>query len=140
MNVKNVKWSVNFYGSNPDAQNDDCWTGADFDTAEKAEEVYNALGRGDATCLTDEIDPKGFLRRTYVQDTAYVELGKGEPSDGESRATYEPIVARRVPHADGVERRSQRNAERADREWKREQAMQAGMGMGVDAYNDEMGY
>lgn len=27
-----------------------------------------------------------------------------------------------------------------DEEWRRERAMQAGMGLGVDAYNDEMGY
>lgn len=27
-----------------------------------------------------------------------------------------------------------------DAEWQRERAMQAGMGLGIEAYNDEMGY
>ncbi len=31
-------------------------------------------------------------------------------------------------------------APRVDREWQRENAMQLGMGLGVEAYNDAMGY
>jgi hypothetical protein len=36
------KWSVNHWGSHPDAGNDDCFTGDDFDTLEqaKASDLY----------------------------------------------------------------------------------------------------
>lgn len=37
-------------------------------------------------------------------------------------------------------KRRAREAARDDADWRREQAMQAGMGLGIDAYNDEMGY
>jgi len=37
-------------------------------------------------------------------------------------------------------KRSQREQERDEREARSEQAMQAGMGMGIHAYNDAMGY
>lgn len=35
------EYSVCFFGSHPDLENDDCWTGADFDTKAEALDFYN---------------------------------------------------------------------------------------------------
>lgn len=48
------------------------------------------------------------------------------------------VRLRRNPSHDA--KRCARESAAADREWQRERAMQAGMGLGVDAYNDEMGW
>ena len=31
-----MTYSVNYHGSHPDSDNDDCWTGSDFETLEQA--------------------------------------------------------------------------------------------------------
>lgn len=53
------------------------------------------------------------------------------PAESSTRivAENQPIRAKRAPRKPAV-----------DREWQREQAMQAGMGMGVEAYNEVMGW
>ncbi len=33
-------YSVNLFGSDPDLENDDCWTGDDFETLEAAQKFY----------------------------------------------------------------------------------------------------
>lgn len=50
-------FSVNWWGSNPDLENDDCWTGQDFPTLEEALNFYNA-------------EPSAY----YFRCTEYIEL------------------------------------------------------------------
>lgn len=40
MEAQMVKYAVNEWGSHPDADNDDCWTGRDFDTLEEAQAAF----------------------------------------------------------------------------------------------------
>jgi len=35
-----MKYEVNEWGSHPDENNDDCWTGQDFDTLEEARDCF----------------------------------------------------------------------------------------------------
>ena len=53
-------YSVNYWGSHPDAGNDDCWTGRDFDTREEAENVFLSEFKG--------------LPGTPSRDVAWIEL------------------------------------------------------------------
>lgn len=54
-------YSVNLYGSHPDANNDDCWTGDDFETKEQALRVFN--------------NPwEHFNRSSNESCTAYIEI------------------------------------------------------------------
>lgn len=105
-------WSVCLWESHPDNGNDDCSTGADFATEAEARACVENL---DAT-----------FDAVYYRSTPYVEL------DG---PTANEVTIR--PDALRLQRRE---AKSDDREWQRERAMQAGMGLGVEAYNDEMGW
>lgn len=108
-----MDYSVNYWGSHPDSGNDDCWTGYNFTTREEAEAAY--------------AKPPTYGDGSPVTNTAYIEM------DG-------PGVhkTRKNPDFDGV--RAAREAEAAERAWKQEIAMQAGMSFGCDGYNDVMGY
>ena len=54
-------YNVNLYGSHPDANNDDCWTGDDFETKEQALMVFN--------------NPwEHFNRSSNESCTAYIEI------------------------------------------------------------------
>lgn len=104
------KFSVELWGSDPDLGNDDCWTGDEFDTGAEAMAVFN--------------NPWPHFETTpgyYSRDTAYVTF-KGPGIEGKR---VNPLFK---PTKDD------------DSDWKREQAMQAGMMGGCDAYNDIMGY
>jgi hypothetical protein len=104
---------VNYWGSHPDAGNDDCWTGHDFATLAEAEAKFS--------------EPPTFTDGKPVLGTAYIEL------DG-------PGVHKVRKNPDFDARAAAREAARDEAEWRRERAMQAGMAFGVDGYNDEMGY
>jgi hypothetical protein len=93
---------VLFWGSHPDENNDDCFSGEDFSSIESAVEAFQS--------------------ECFEQGIAYVEL------DG-------PGVhqIRKNPHHQA------RKRDLYDAEWRSERAMQAGMGLGVEAYNDEIG-
>ena len=56
-----LMYQVNLWGSHPDAGNDDCWTGANFENASSAERTY--------------LDPwRVFDKAFNCAETAYVEL------------------------------------------------------------------
>ena len=93
-------YNVSEWGSRPDAENDDCYTGADYDTIEEARAA--------------------FLGPCTDTDVHWVQLDGPDVHEMRRNGGY------RKP-AD-------------DDDWQRESAMQAGMGLGVDAYNDSLGY
>ena len=104
---------VNYWGSHPEAGNDDCWTGEDYATLAEAETAYACEG----PCYPDGT-PIGW---------AYVEIvGPGVDK------------VRHNPSHDAA--RDRREVAAYDRAWRREQAYQAGMAFGCDGYNDAMGY
>lgn len=103
-------YSVNLWGSDPDADNDDCHTGTDFATLEEARAVY--------------LNPWSvFNRKRLDAATAVFEI-EG-PDVYETRENPEYVVPER---------------DTFDEDWAREIAMQAGMAFGVDGYNDTYGW
>lgn len=105
-------YSVLLFLTHPDQDNDDCMTGEDFETEAEARSVMANL---DST-----------FDMAYHRDCAFVMLDGPDVNE---------IVER-----PGVARRNRREA-RQDRESaRREHAMQQGMGLGIDAYNEAMGY
>jgi len=48
-------YTVNYWGSNPDSGNDDCWTGQDFDTRDEAEACYHAPFDGLPGCPKSDV-------------------------------------------------------------------------------------
>ncbi len=107
-------YSVNYYCSHPDAGNDDCETGHCFVTKNEALEAFAKAP------YTDYESSGGFIQRI-----AYIQLDG--PDVHEVRKNPEHIPQRK-------------SRDDFDAEWRREIAMEAGMGLGVDAYNDAMGY
>ena len=103
-------YSVNYWGSNPTDENDDCWTGSDYPTLEEARVAFNA-------------EPTG----TCALDTAFVEItGPG---------VYE---VREAPGYDAEARDAEQAAD--DRAWALEIANEAGMLGGCSCYNDVRGF
>ncbi len=96
-------YSVLEWGSHPDDENDDCFTGECFSSIESAIDAFQA--------------------ECFDSGVAYIEL------DGPDIHQIRPN-----PH------HKPRSREREDAADRSERAMQAGMGLGVEAYNDEMGY
>lgn len=103
-------FSVLHWGSHPDEDNDDCYTGEDFDSKEDAIAAF----------------------KTDADDTsvAYIEI------DGLTEEELSHIGIPRVrknpkfvPSPDS-----------GDDEWRREIAREEGMLQGVDAYNEVMGW
>lgn len=114
-----LPYSVNLWGSHPDAGNDDCWTGAEFATLGEAIACYRAIVMFPA---------KGQLPKVCGYNWEFVEIDGPDAHE----VTANPDQT--------TQRRHRREAARSDSEWKREQAMQAGMVFGCDGYNDVMGY
>lgn len=102
---------VSYFGSHPDDGNDDCWEGWDFATLEEAEAAFAAA---------------------VPEDTAYVELARytGRTIDGARE--IDTVKVRRNP--------DYRPSALDDDDWRREQAMEAGMLHGAEAYNEVMGW
>lgn len=105
------KYSVSFWCTHPDEENDDCNTGQDFDTKEAALAFYN--------------DPANEYLGNYIEIDG-PDLNEVRMKSGFDRRAYDREVER--------DRRAY------EAEYRRECAMEAGMLHGVDAYNDEMGY
>lgn len=103
--------TVNLWLTHPDAGNDDCMTGADFATEAEARAAMANL--------------EAHFDMAYHRDCAFVEL------DGPD--------CHEVVERSGVAARARRRAARDARDERSEAAMQAGMGLGVDGYNDAMG-
>lgn len=99
-------YSVNYWGSPPGEENDDCWTGVNFETAEAAMDQYLS----DASPFTDGYDPI-FMRTSC----AFVEIDG--PDVYGVRAN--PLYAQRA---------RDREKSRGDAEWKSEVTWQARMG------------
>lgn len=112
-------YSVTLWGSNPDeTDNDDCWTGEDFATRDEAIACYREV--------------------VMFQDHA---LAKACGGNWEFVMIDGPDVHDVTVNPDqSSQERHRRDAAAEDGEWRREQAMQAGMAFGCDGYNDEMGY
>lgn len=112
-----MQYSVNYWGSHPDADNDDCHTGEDFATLAEAEAAFAA-----------EVPTAHYLR----VDTAYVELTvyTGRTIDGARE--IDTVKVRQNP--------DYRPRCDSDDDWRREIAMEAGMLHGVDGYNEVMGW
>lgn len=108
-------YSVNYWGSHPDEDNDDCWTGKDFDTLEAAMAAFNAK--------PSEVIPHKPGRLSLDLEAAYIQIDGPDVNQIRKNPIHNP-----QPDDDN------------DDDWKRECAMQAGMGLGIDAYNDEMGF
>lgn len=47
------KYAVNEWGSHPDADNDDCWTGRDFGTLEEAQAAFAEPPRDASTAFVE---------------------------------------------------------------------------------------
>lgn len=110
MSDESKPYAVNLWGSNPDEGNDDCHTGADFATLDEARAVYT--------------NPWSvFDRRHYEACTAVFEIDGPDVYDTRDNPEY-----------------ASSNDDAFNDEWRREIAIEAGMCMGIDAYNDAMGY
>lgn len=105
-------FAVNYWGSHPDKNNDDCWTGTDFTTRETALEHFNA-GRSPSEQF--DLTSPAFM----TIECMYIEI------DGPG--IYE---VRKNPKFNDRERRLDDSLDRNER------IMQAGMMGGCDAYND----
>lgn len=104
-NMTTKTYEINYWGSHPENNNDDCWYGEDFDSFDAAMSRFTLV-------ITDGADDSSV---------AWIELtGPG---------VYRCFKSRNYrPEPDD------------DDEWRREQAREAGMLGGCDAYNDAMGY
>lgn len=107
-------YTVNYWGSHPDEENDDCWTGEDYATREEAEAAYAD-------------DNPTYTNGRSIGGWAYVEMDGPDVHKVRKNPAYN-------------EARARREAEAEDRAWRREMAMEAGMAFGCDGYNDAMGY
>lgn len=109
-------YSVNLWGSHPDEDNDDCWTGDDFDTLDDA--------RAAADGWVDHFETPDLIARVgagyYTRSTAFVEIAGPDVHE-----------VRRVGHP---------KRDDGDSDWRREIAMEAGMLHGVEAFNEVMGW
>jgi hypothetical protein len=99
---------VNLWGSHPSQDNDDCWTGVDFETEEQALRAF--------------ANPTVAFSKGSIRDTAYIELEGPNLYKVRKNLDYVP---------------SQRDD---DDDWLRDTAQQLGMGLGVKAYNDAIGF
>jgi len=111
-------YSVTLWGSNPDIiDNDDCWTGDEFATRDEAIACYRTL----LACPT-----QSQLAKVCGYDWECVMI------DGPDIHAVTANPDRRT--------QARHRRERRDSNWRREQAMQAGMAFGADGYNDAMGW
>lgn len=113
-------WSVNLWGSHPEAENDDCWTGDDYATEGEARAVYEAADPVAAMAASLPEPKRPEFIAYHSRDTVFVEI------DG--------------PTSNEVRRLRADRRRFDDREWSREIATQAGMMGGCDAYNGAMGW
>ena len=123
-----MTYAINFWGSHPDEDNDDCWIGSEYQDAATALEAFasDPMELAMSWCTVSATEGASTQRMAAlaslaqsVRDSAYIEL------DG--------------PNVHGVRKnpyfkRGRKDAD--DRAWRAERAMEAGMLHGCDAYND----
>ena len=115
--------SVQLWGSHPDLGSDDLWNSLAMPSLEAAR-TFCASPTGSAD----------------LENTAHFRIVRGESDDGMACVEIVEDVPHAAYHTPQAQRRRARERAREDREWRREIAMQAGMGGGCEAYNDAMGY
>jgi hypothetical protein len=125
---KRSPFSINLWGSHPDDDNDDCWTGIDFETLDAAKAWLDAPVFG----------PPEVGRVAVFFSSNYGQLVRNcDEPDGTGLDFVEEIEVRKNPLYDEKAARRRRAAEdAADR---REAQMQAAMGHGVQGWNDYEG-
>ena len=107
------KWAVNEWGSDPEAGNDDCYSGQDYEGEAVARAAFQAVV-ADGTTEGEEFwfsleDPDGKVVAKHC-------------------LSREPVAAKK------------KRAEAEDASWRNEIAMEAGMLGGCSAYNEAMGW
>jgi hypothetical protein len=108
-------WSVLFWQSHPDCGNDDCVSGDDFGDEAEARACFV---RSPLECEAAKWAGRPMRGIGFVQLIG--------PGISEVRANPDLIPFPADDDDEGA--------------WRRERAGQAGMGLGIDAYNDEMGW
>ena len=117
---RSAPYSVTLWGSNPDVtDNDDCWTGSDFATLSEALACYRAI------CMHPA---DGQLPKVCGYDWEFVMLDGPDAHEVTANPDQRSQRRRRI------------DADASAAEWRREQAMQAGMTFGVDGYNNALGW
>lgn len=111
MSEADKPYSVSYWGSHPDEDNDDCFTGRDFDTKEEAETFFNGQ-------VQDPPNLPGY----YLHDVAFIEIDGPDVNEVRANPDFKSKPATR------------------DDSWQREIANEAGMLHGIEAFNEEMGY
>ncbi len=106
-----MNYTVNFWGSNPDLENDDLWYALDFETKAEALATYSK--------------PVEDIEGCPARDVGYIEVDGPDVNECRKNPTF---------------KESKRMGRQEDLDWQREIAMEAGMLHGCEAYNDEMGY
>jgi len=104
-------YSVELWGSHPDDDNDDCWEGEDFESLAQAQ-----------ACLEN---PWATFDAGYSCPRSVAFFVLDGPGVHQVRAN--PLFKKSSKRDD-------------DDLWRQEIAHQAGMGLGIDAYNEAMGY
>lgn len=115
MNDASKPYSVCLWGSHPDADNDDCWMGADFATIQEARAAFDY-----PACYGEAHELKHWSR--CLRTAVYIQI------DGPDVNAVRKIDEPKINDQDDLE------------DWRREIAMEEGMLNGTDAYNDYMGY
>lgn len=119
-----MAYSVSYWGSHPDHDNDDCWTGADFETFEEALAAFQAN--------PSTVIPRSLNHLSLDLEAAFVQIDGDDPILEERLSKLGLGLVRANPLY------SKRHAKGDD--WDRERAMQAGMAFGCQGYNEAMGY
>jgi len=111
--VCSLRYTVNFWGSHPDKDNDDCFWGEDFSSLKEALDLYW----------------KGYPENKSWKDIAYIQIDGLSDSD-----------LKRFRLGSGV-RKNQSFVQTADEgDWRKEIAHHAGMVFGTAGFNDAMGF
>ena len=123
-------WEVQFWGSDPDLNNDDFWSSIEGAEAQMRAifDAADVLPRED--CYGDDRPSLSTVLNTATLVLARLSSYEDDPIHG------------RVPHYEIMAKRSNPHfcPPPKDDDWMREQAMEAGMAFGCDGYNDAMGW
>jgi hypothetical protein len=120
-------WEILFWNTNPDEGNDDCDMGLDFVSPERAKDAWSILRNysAQAAIMSLKLQRLGPVR--------FMQLIEWGP-DARARSS----VIEELKH--DWQKRADDYITQFSRAALREYAMQQGMGLGVAAYNDAMGW
>jgi hypothetical protein len=134
-------YSVTTWGSHPDEDNDDCWTGEGYDTLAEARAAFETDLHDLFALWTTDLHVKRLAelsdRAASAEEIHMVRMGLLVQNAEDVRSTAYIMLdgpdvneIRKNPHFKARSRKADDDA------WRREQAMEAGMLHGCDAYND----